>query len=106
MIPQLARCPSFLFTLVAAVPLAGCSISLGNGGPITVTKPFSAKVTVKSPADLHVDVPIGTVTIKAGPADSTEVSVTGTLGGGDQATLDAVGVTVSQDADGTTNIAA
>jgi len=86
--------------------LCGCSVNFHVGSVITVTKPFSAKVTAKIPADLFVDVGIGDVTIKPGAADSSEVSVTGTLGGEDQATLDAVTVTVVQDAAGTTRIVA
>ena len=105
MIEKLVLRRSSLLALVVATASAGCAVSLGNG-QITVTKPFSAKMTVKTPAELHVDVPIGTITIKPGPADSTEVKVTGTLGAADQATLNNVGVTVSQDDDGTTNIKA
>ena len=91
--------------LLALVATTGCAIDL-VGGTITVTKAFNAKVTAKDPAELLVDVPIGTVIIKPGDAGSADVSVTGTLGGADQATLDAVVVSVTQDADGKTSVIA
>lgn len=90
----------FSCTVLALTLSAGCSVNL-VGSPITVKKPFTAKVTTKVPATLLIDVPIGSLTIKPGPLDSKEVEVTGTLGGQDQATLDAIVLTVALQDDGT-----
>jgi DUF4097 and DUF4098 domain-containing protein YvlB len=90
--------------VVVSVGLTGCNINIS--GPIQVTKPFTGKAVTTVPADLHVNIPVGEVIIKAGSADSTEVSVTGTLGAQDQTTLDAVNMSVVQDASGTTTVEA
>jgi hypothetical protein len=105
MIRKFSPRASSLAAFVALAALSGCAVNLA-GGTITVTKSFDAKVTAQSPVDLLVDVPIGAVTIKAGPADSAEVTVTGTLGGADPETLDAVKVTVAQEEGGKTSVRA
>jgi hypothetical protein len=83
--------------LLVFITSSGCSLV----GDITVTKVIDAKVAAGP--ELVVDVPVGSVTIKAGLTQ--EVIVTGTLGGADQPTLDAVEVAVVQEGDKTSVIA-
>ncbi len=83
--------------LLALVASSGCSVV----SEITVTKPIDARVPAGP--ELVVEVPVGSVTIKTG--STKEVTVTGTLGGADQATLDAVEVSVVHNGDRTNVIA-
>jgi hypothetical protein len=101
---QISSC-CLLAALVVFAGSSGCSVGV-SGGVIRVTKPFEAKVAAKRPTDLHVNVPVGSVTINPGPADQEEVRVVGTLGGADDETLAAVSVTLSQDPSGKTTVVA
>jgi hypothetical protein len=91
--PFSRRC-AFLLAFIAS---SGCS----GVGHITVTKPFDAKAEARP--ELVVEVPVGSVTIQTGPTE--EVTVTGTLGGADQPTLDAVKVAMVQEGEKTSVIA-